>query len=43
MIQRISPVIDYKVKSLCQTPYPGHKLGCPNFNKKSSCPPNSVI
>jgi len=25
----------------CKLPYPNHPKGCPNFNKKKSCPPNS--
>jgi predicted metal-binding protein len=24
----------------CQLPYPNHKKGCPNYNKKKTCPPN---
>jgi predicted metal-binding protein len=24
---------------LCVKPYEGHKKGCPNFNKRSDCPP----
>jgi hypothetical protein len=28
------------VSSLCCKPYPGHPRGCPNFNKKSGCPPS---
>ena len=38
MIQ-INPVIDYSVRALCGRPYPGHKKGCPNFNKNKRCPP----
>jgi hypothetical protein len=26
---------------MCQAPYPGHPRGCPNYNKKRGCPPNS--
>jgi len=25
---------------LCCNPYPSHKEGCPNYNKKDGCPPN---
>lgn len=28
--------------NLCVTPYELHPKGCPNFNKKKGCPPNSV-
>jgi predicted metal-binding protein len=38
-IVEVTPVIDYSVRSLCASPYPGHKHGCPNFNKKRDCPP----
>ena len=27
----------------CTLPYPGHKKGCPNFNKNPLCPPNVKI
>jgi predicted metal-binding protein len=37
----IIPVINYKTKSLCLTPYPGHPKGCPNFGKKKTCPPKA--
>ena len=33
------PVVDVSVKGLCVRPYPGHPRGCPNFNKRSTCPP----
>ena len=39
----INPVIDKKIRFLCQKPYPLHKNGCPNWNKKKGCPPNSKI
>lgn len=38
---RVNPVINYRVRGLCSAPYPGHKKGCPNFNKKERCPPKS--
>lgn len=37
--KQVIPVIDYKVRALCVKEYPGHKKGCPNFNKKDGCPP----
>lgn len=33
------PVIDEKIIGLCGTPYHGHRHGCSNFCKRSSCPP----
>jgi len=38
----IKPVIDMKVRDLCQKPYHGHPKGCPNYNHKKGCPPNSI-
>lgn len=32
-------VINRKTRGWCKLPYPGHLHGCPNFNKKSTCPP----
>ncbi len=31
--------IDYKCRGFCKLAYPGHKEGCPNFNKSEECPP----
>jgi len=39
----VKPVIDYSVRSLCFKPYPGHKKGCPNYNKCTRCPPQSKL
>ena len=36
---RIVPVIDHRVRGLCVHEYPGHPKGCPNFGKRSNCPP----
>ena len=27
--------------ALCGAPYPGHPFGCPNYRKKSTCPPQA--
>jgi predicted metal-binding protein len=35
-----SVVIDKMVRRLCCVPYPGHPRGCPNWGKKSGCPPD---
>lgn len=37
-----SPVdvyVNVSVRGLCIEAYPGHKNGCPNYNKKLGCPP----
>jgi len=39
MIKQVKPVIDYSVRGYCVKAYPGHKKGCPNFNKRKDCPP----
>ena len=28
---------------LCQRPYPNHRPGCPNYGKRTSCPPQAAI
>ena len=35
----VKPIIDLSVRELCHKPYKGHPKGCPNFNKRWSCPP----
>lgn len=35
----VHPVIDFKVRSLCRLPYPGHPHGCPNWSRRENCPP----
>lgn len=36
----VVPVVDYSMRALCATPYPGHKKGCPKLNSgHSGCPP----
>lgn len=35
--------IDHSMRNLCAHPYPGHKRGCPNFNKKITCPPKAPL
>jgi len=39
----VHPVIDPSVRELCLRPYPGHARGCPNYNKKETCPPRTKI
>ena len=35
----VKPVIDFSVRLLCYKAYPGHKRGCPNYDRRYSCPP----
>jgi len=32
-------VIDLRARNWCKLPYPDHPKGCPNYNKRESCPP----
>ena len=38
---KVNPQIDLSVRSLCIKSYHGHPKGCPNFNHKDGCPPES--
>lgn len=35
----VDPVVDLSVRFLCLQRYPGHRRGCPNYEKKEGCPP----
>ena len=35
--------IDYSVRNLCRTPYPNHPKGCPNYGRKTLCPPKAAL
>jgi len=39
MKSEVIPIISYDFRSMCFKPYPNHPTGCPNFGKRSSCPP----
>jgi predicted metal-binding protein len=39
----VQPTVEAKVRGLCVHPYPGHRKGCPNFNKKDGCPPQAPL
>ncbi len=41
--KRVYPVIQNSVRELCREPYRGHKKGCPNWDKKQGCPPQSIM
>lgn len=34
-------VIDHSLRNLCFRPYPNHPKGCPNYNKRKTCPPSA--
>jgi len=36
-------VIDLRARDWCKLPYPNHSKGCPNYGKKSSCPPHAPL
>jgi predicted metal-binding protein len=35
--------IDHSVRNLCSKPYPLHPKGCPNYNKRPTCPPQAAL
>lgn len=35
----VTPAIDLGMRDLCVRPYHNHPKGCPNFGKRSTCPP----
>jgi hypothetical protein len=39
----VVPVIDGRVRGYCTKAYPGHLRGCPNFGKKTGCPPKAPM
>lgn len=44
IIKEITPVVSFsaeQVIQLCTRPYSGRPHGCPNFNKRRRCPPNT--
>ncbi len=36
-------VIDHRARDWCNMLYPDHPWGCPNYNKKSDCPPTAPL
>lgn len=38
-IKSESIIFSEKIREFCLKPYPGHKKGCPNYNKNPLCPP----
>ena len=43
MYGQVKIVLDPKVRELCCRPYYNHPKGCPNYNKRSSCPPKAPL
>lgn len=39
----ITPVLDKKVRHLCFKSYYNHPKGCPNYNKRRTCPPAAPL
>ena len=42
-VKRNSITFTPKTHIWCTLPYPGHKNGCPNYDKNPLCPPNIKI
>lgn len=43
MIIEVKPTVDYRVRTLCAMPYRGHSRGCPNLNRRRTCPPDAGL
>ncbi|MBA7693079.1 hypothetical protein ES703_101654 [subsurface metagenome] len=43
MIFKTNIVIDYRAREWCRLPYPDHPRGCPNYGRKSGCPPQAPL
>jgi hypothetical protein len=41
--RRVTPVLHPGVRALCRRAYPGHPKGCPNFNRRETCPPQAPL
>lgn len=41
IVERI--IIEPSVRRICFRPYPNHKKGCPNYDKKPGCPPQAPL
>lgn len=37
----VETVFDPDIRTLCRRPYPDHPHGCPNYGKRSDCPPHA--
>lgn len=43
MFRQVKLVLDPKMRELCYRPYYNHPKGCPNYGKRSSCPPKAPM
>ena len=41
IIGAVIPVVDYGIRKVCKRAYAGHPHGCPNWKRRSSCPPQA--
>ena len=39
----VNPVVNHSVRALCRAPYPNHPKGCPNYDKRYTCPPSVPV
>jgi hypothetical protein len=40
---KLKKIIKYNnINKWCKLPYPAHPNGCPNYNKKKTCPPKAL-
>lgn len=39
----VVPVWDCRIRNLCTRPYPNHRKGCPNYGRRSTCPPEQAL
>ena len=35
--------INHRAREWCKLPYPGHRYGCPNYDRKEVCPPQAPL
>ena len=42
-VYAVLPILRDDVRRLCLAPYPGHRKGCPNWNKRDGCPPQAPL
>ena len=42
-VHYVKPILQLSVRSLCTQPYYNHPKGCPNFNKRCTCPPTAPL
>jgi len=40
-VGQVEPVVDYSIRKVCKQRYANHPHGCPNWKKRSTCPPKA--